>query len=92
VSAMLYVSAYVASSIGLVWTLYMQATDGRGAAVTVGIALFVAGQLVIAGLASGVLGGLRDQDDSRQKITYDGAWRRLALGLELAGAVRALRR
>jgi hypothetical protein len=81
--AVVYLIAFVAMAIGLAWTIYNQATGGSGTQLTVGIALFVLAQLTITTTA--VL--LQDKANS----TYQQAWHRLSLGLELATAVRALK-
>jgi hypothetical protein len=87
VLAGVYLIAFVAMVTGLVWSLYNQATGGDGAQLTAGFALFVVAQLTITAMAVGLRSTLPDKADS----TYQRAWHRLTLGLELATAMRLLR-
>ncbi|WP_432948096.1 hypothetical protein ACQPXM_12760 [Kribbella sp. CA-253562] len=82
-----YLIAFVAMVIGLVWTLYNQATGGGGAQLAVGIALFVVAQVVITAIAFGLRNALPGKTD----LGYQQAWHRLTLGRELATAARLLR-
>jgi hypothetical protein len=83
----IYLIAFVAMVIGLVWTLYNQATGGDGAQLAVGAALFVVAQVTITAMAFGLRNALPGKPD----LGYQRVWQRLSLGRELATAARLLR-
>jgi hypothetical protein len=83
----IYLIAFVAMVIGLVWTLCNQATGGGGAQLAIGVVLFVVAQVTITAMAF----GLRNSLPGKTDLGYQRAWQRLTLGRELATAARLLR-
>lgn len=77
--AVVYLAAFAAMLIGVVWTLVNQLTGGAGVQATIGVVLFVAGQLTIVALAYRLRAG----------TDYSRAWQRLSLGLEVRPALRS---
>jgi hypothetical protein len=88
--ARLYLVAFMATLIGVVWTLYNQATSSDGTQIFIGAGLFVAGQLALIALALKLRGSLPEKP-GRGPSGYQLAWQRLALGRELPTAVRLAR-
>lgn len=77
--AVVYLAAFGAMLVGIVWTLVNQLTGRAGVEVTAGVVLFLGGQLTIVGLAHRLRAGTE----------YSRAWQRLSLGLEVRPALRA---
>ena len=86
-----YVVAFIAMVAGIGWTLYNQATGGRGSQVIVGGCVFLASQLLITLLAFGLRARAPLSQGKSQPSGYQALWHRLTLGRELASASRALR-
>ena len=82
-----YIVGFVAWLIGVVWILYNQFTGGSGPQMTVGIVFFAIGQVLLMIVAF----TLRKRfQTSRTASSWQQAWRRLTLGLELPRALRLL--
>ena len=73
--------------IGVVVILYSQFTDGSIAQTTVGLVFFAVGQALISIVAFRLR---KNFPTSRAASSFNQAWQRLSLGLELKGAVRVL--
>lgn len=87
----LYLFAFVAMVVGLVWTLYNQTTGGDGAQMAAGGATFVIAQLIIAAMAVGLRAALPDAKGAEGSFQYQRAWQRLTLGRELGTAMHRLK-
>jgi hypothetical protein len=88
--ARLYLVAFMAMLIGVVWTLYNQATSRDGTPAFIGAGLFVVGQLALFALALKLQAGLPGKP-GRGPSRYQLAWQRLTLGRELPTALRLAR-
>jgi hypothetical protein len=88
--ARLYLVAFMAMLIGVVWTLYNQATSRAGTPVIIGAGLFVVGHLGPCALALKLRAGLPGKPGGGPS-RYQLAWQRLTLGREPPTALRLSR-
>jgi hypothetical protein len=88
--ARLYLVAFMAMLIGVVWTLCNQATSRDGTPVFIGAGLFIVGQLALIALALKLQTGLPEKP-GRGPSRYQLAWQRLTLGSELPMALSLAR-
>ena len=88
--AVVYLIDFVVMLIGLGWSLINQLAGNTGALPTVGYVLFVAGQVGLIALALAFRAGVGGAGGAAAATSYQRAWHRLTLGLELPGAWRRL--
>jgi apolipoprotein N-acyltransferase len=85
-----YLAGFVATLIGIVWTLINQWTGGSGPQTVVGGVFFAAGLLALfAAFALRDRGAAESRESAWRKT--ERVWHRLALGRELRAAVQLLR-
>ncbi len=88
--AVVYLIDFVVMLIGLGWSLTNQLAGFAGPLPTVGYVLFLAGQAGLIALALAFRAGVAGPQGAAVATSYQRAWHRLTLGLELPGAWRRL--
>ncbi|TDD52304.1 hypothetical protein E1263_29290 [Kribbella antibiotica] len=82
-----YAVGFAAWLVGVILILWGQFTDGSITQIVVGSILFAIGQALITIVAFSLR---KNFATSRAASSFQQAWQRLSLGLELPSAVRAL--
>jgi hypothetical protein len=87
-----YLAGWAVWLIGVIWTLINQATGGTGLQVVIAGVLFFGGLLAITAVAYFLRNRVPTQAVrfTAKASSYQRAWHRLALGIELSRAWRAL--